>query len=238
MKKFPSLIILTILLFVSAFGQGSLNPGSRKIAFVNESALDSKEGITKLNKAWTQVEMSCCFPACNKSIYEKRRQLFVNPVLSEIADFIKLFELKTKIIVLESFKLESEGALLFLDTKLDITKYFIKQFNEKDGALESGLKTLLPAVRLGAIDTRRFYHNATGIDGLRGTLNCTEDSIITPCPSPVLYKKVGNAIQNYAIESGYGIVLDSSKPIPTKLIGLDSDDITDEFIVDFERKSK
>lgn len=236
------LIFIFAIIFFSPsviFAQ-QVNKGiAKRIAFINEGAFDSSEtGILKLTRALDQMEMIDCYPLpCTQEQREAKRKTVVEPVLSEITDLLKQIEIYNKVVILPGFKLELNGQLLPVDKKFEITEQFINFFNNKTEKSTQTLTLNIPESKIGAINTNTFYDRANGIKRIN---KITSEKIIdlkTTCQNTIECREIGKYIQSYATKKGYSVIFDSSKTIPEEIKSFDIDDLTKDFISDYNKNN-
>ena len=255
-----SLIIsnfLILLLITVSFAQQDKYLPPRQIAFYNKYKFeDDKIGIVKLTKAilfatdrgYIGDLSNPKLKAIYEETYKKRYKILVEPVENEISALIRQIETQNNLMILDLVELDNNGQILEFDEKLDIsdplTVFFNEYFKTKS---KPNLLLNLSESKIGAINTESFYDKKSGIKRLTvmfaeksdqlkketGTTPTFEEikaRIFKDKSKSKIFQQIGNSIQSYMMEQGFGVVFDSSKQIPKELETFQTQDITNNFI--------
>ncbi len=211
------LIFLLLLLFISsAFAQEKNNLQPKKIALIAWGAFESPEtGIKKYGKAIDVAYNSgCIFDTDVEKIkklreegFKQRYKLFVEPIKLKISDLLNQIEIENDLIILDGAELEETGRLLAWDKKTNITDNVILFANDffKTG-VKPLLKLNLPEAKIAVIDTESLK------------------------PETINLSNTYEALQKFAEQKGFRLILDSSKTFPSELEHFPKQDVTKDFI--------
>ncbi|HWJ27197.1 MAG TPA: hypothetical protein VNS32_11685 [Flavisolibacter sp.] len=221
-----------LLLFPKAFPQSSRLAYQKRVALYNSAAFDDPEtGITKLVKAYRDLNSVDCFSdveTCNKG-YERGKKILLDPVLAEISNKIKEFERKNNLLMLDGADMEEKGYMLAFDARTDVTKQFIRFWN--DGTIASSILELnLPTSKIGLINSKTLFIKSSALK-ING--QAKEANIKQYCTDRKLCDNLFKAFLSFGYEKGFTLIFDSSKPLPKELAELPAEDVTEDFISTF-----
>lgn len=233
-KNFLISKLLVLLLFCTSFPQVNDNQ-SAKIAIINECSFDdAKTGIKKLYDAYQQMESTDCFPApCSEEQCKKVGSVILQPVLKEISDSLKQIEIRNNIIILRGCRLEMNNQLLALDNKLNISEQFITFFTKNARKFDETPVLNIPESKLGVINTEEFFDKEKGIKKL--IISDDTDTKKKKCTETNACIEIVNSIQSYAANKGFGLIFDSGKNLPEEVRKLKTQDVTQDFISEYNR---
>lgn len=182
-----------------------------------------------------------------KEDYKRREKILVEPISKEIADLIKEIETRNSLKIIFADEVSGFGSLLFYDEKLDITQDFIDSYNDpKKDFGNVGLN--VPQSKIALINTEKFYDQNTGlkqvllefikIESIANKSNetLTESEKIRRKDYSRFLSGIGTEIEQFSKSKGFNITFDSSRKLPEKLVNIDSQDITEEFIQYYNNK--
>ena len=235
--RFSLLVFLLLLLFPKAFPQSSRLAYQKRVALYNSEAFDDPEtGITKLVKAYRDLNSIDCFSGpeiCNrdryKEVYERRKTILLGPVLAEISNKIKEFVRRINLVMLDGADMEEKAYMLAFDARTDVTKQFIRFWN--DGTIASSILELnLPTSKIGLINSKTLFIKSSALK-ING--QAKEANIKQYCTDRKLCDNLFKAFLSFGYEKGFTLIFDSSKPLPKELAELPAEDVTEDFILTF-----
>ena len=224
---------------IPAFAQSSpQNCEGRHVAFYNEYAFDSKEGVERLYKAYQLAEKEGFIPrqrtiAEAKSDYERRYKILVEPVLFDIRKSIARIAIANDIQIFDAAGLDNAGAFLYIDTKLLIDSQLITFLNVPSESPRPVPTIKIRPLKIVTVNTDRIFDRKTGMRGFElDDLNRKSEF----CDGNLKCAEIGKFAASFASERGYDVILDSSKNPPTELRNLACKDVTSDFIVGFNHQ--
>lgn len=236
-KIFFSTLIL--LLFISnSFAQEKQNPSQQKIAFVIESLFfDKKVGIKDFSSLANLKSDNGNNINQNESVNNSKSNPTVyNPAKELIYGFLKQIENQNNLIIINLSETDSNGQILALNQKFDLTKKIITFINNKSAKSVETFKIDLPEAKVGFIDTSLFYDKEKGIKQLTKNLS-KYNNFQELCSKTTICSEIGNSVQTFAMKKGFSLVFDSSKNLPAGISNFPKTDITQEFISDFNKNN-
>jgi hypothetical protein len=240
MSLLSRLLYALWLLAIPVFGQaGSQNCERKDIAFYNEFAFDSKEGVKRLYQANQAAENEGFISKQRslseaKSDYERRYKILVEPVLSDIRQSIGKLAIANDIQIFDAASLDNAGAFLYFDTKLLIDSQLIQFLNVPPEMKRSPPTIKIRPLKIATVNTDRIFDPKTGMRGFElDDLNRKSEF----CDGSVKCAEIGKFAANFASEGGFDVILDSSKNPPTEIRNLACKDVTSDFIGSFNRQT-
>ena len=122
--------------------------------------------------------------------------------------------------------MENKGLLLAIDKKFDLTQQLIKYLNQPTSNQQAIPQLNVELSRIGKMNFNRF------LDPQRGIKN------FDPLKSPDFsenYKRLFSYLERYALNNGFSVIFDSSKSLDPDIEKLACEDVTDDFIVEFNK---
>ncbi len=210
-----------------------------RVAFYNEVALGSKDGVRDLYQAEERAVDPGFIPnrpsiSREQEIadYKRRRNLIVGPILNDLRSRMAEIARSNDILLLEGSSLDEANVFLALDNRLDITSLMILHFN--DASFKPGLKAQVnvPYMRVGVIDSTKLYGSSDTLHGFESV-----GSLDLLCKAEVgnKCKQLFDLLQKFSIERKYGMIFDSSKDLPSEIRLVACYEATAEFIEFFNR---
>lgn len=137
-----------------------------KLAYVDEFALGGEDGINRLYSADRRIGMIDCFPSpCDDKERKKLESELIEPELFDIFETLKRIETQNEAFIIRSSNTDG-NVLLAMDEKFDMTNEFIDFLNTEPRKPVASFKFDLPALKIGLIDTQKFYDKRIGIKAL------------------------------------------------------------------------
>ncbi len=237
------LIVRMFLLMSFSFIFTSINYSKEKesikykaVTYVNKQAFDdSKNGIITLTKAYDALEMLDCFPSpCDNKTHELWSKKLANPILNEISISLKRFEIENNILILDAVELNKNRLVLAVDERFDITKQFIKYFNDKSGTSGESFELPVLSNKIATINSTNFFDKENGISNLikaKKVCDLNDFSEINEC------SKIGNAITSFAERNNFSFIFDSGKELPEVVNKYQTTDVTQQFISEYNKNN-
>lgn len=214
---------------------------------------------TEIKKSIAEITEK--FEATKKEIselYEKRKNILVQPLLDKIETQLNLIAEQNNLIILDLNELDENAQLLYLDEKTDVTKIIIPILND---FLSTNIllptKFDIPQPKIALLNTEIFSDETKGINELvvyqkevakamKAELreNPTKEQVDSwnksehKIKGSEVFGKIGNAIQTFAKTKEITLIIDSSKNVPAKLQKFPSDDVTNQFISYYNQMNK
>ncbi len=206
----------------------------KRIAFYNEVALDSETGVKRLYEANKVAENEGFIPNASRrsiaeiqSAYERRYKIIVVPVLSEIRKTIAKIAKANDMQIFDATRFDQAGMFLYIDTKLFIDAQLIQILNLPPDPNPPSHQIKIKPLRLAAINTDKFFDPKTGIRGFELDDIDQKNEL---CGRSKKCVEVGSFAAKFAAATGFDVIFDSARDLPTELSNLVCRDVTSDFI--------
>lgn len=231
---------LIILIFLSAsISYAQEKPTEKRLALVVEQVFfDPQKGI----KDFARLEK---FVADNRSLLAagvtenqpQNQTNYYSPSRESLFDFLKLVEQKENLYILNLYRADLQQQILSVNTEADITPSLISFINNKSNTTLEKLKLKLPGGKIGTINTRLFYDRQKGIKRIIKQLDKfpKQEDI---CTNTKECREVGKALQEFALKNEFIVIFDASKKLPDEINKFQLNDVTSDFINEYNKSNK
>ena len=227
------------MLLSASISSAQEKSADRKVALIVEPVFfDTQKGIKDFARLEKFVDDNRSLLAAGETENQPQNQINnYNPSRESLFDFLKLVEKKENLYIINLYRSEEMQQILAVNIEIDITPTLISFINNKSNKTLEQLKLKLPAGKIGTINKSVFYDRQKGIKRIIKQLDKFPNQKDI-CLKTLACLGVGKALQEFALKNEFVVIFDSSQELPTAINKFQLNNVTSDFINEYNKSNK